>query len=513
MRTAPRAIWLSMMGAGAAVACNLVLGIDERSRSTPSMDAGPPETGVDAAPPGPIERCAKDSDCVPPNGCYTPRCDRALGACTYALCDEPGRTCSIGVCNEATFTCGDFKTYGFRTGGYPIPNVTLACATMADGCAAAIFPFLFLGTATGVIALRIDNVVAAAPTVVPIGGADIGPQQLVVSGRRLWIVGQVQGTEAPYRLPLATIDVPPDPFVTELHAEVASLAYPYAKVAAFPATGEGLFLTLNEPTEGLPTAVVRVPLSPSGELGVVNPLDAAPPMTPPSHPMVSIGAPPGSAVVASTGERLLLYRPQATFNLVTKPGAPGATAGPDLALSPAPPTLARPRFSEGGGGVVTMSEPIAADAGDCNCWSRQRVQWVMGGESATVLETNVLADPESFMNPWNTLLACGSCTPPEPFATPSLSTWIDETTILLASPASDPIENRAATVVRVVKRDPVLAPAQQRVVTLPSEKPSGDFLVDRIALTSSNGLGFLVIADNQGNNVKISTFDPHCNAN
>jgi hypothetical protein len=512
MTRARRVLAPAAVVAGAAVACHLVLRIDERPRRPPVAEAAAPDAPVDTGPTAPAERCTKDSDCIPPNGCYTPHCDTVLSACTYALCEESGRSCSIGTCNEATFRCGDYRSYGFRSGTYSVPAVTLGCQTMADGCVAAVFPFLFLGTTSGLVALRIDDLVATAPTRVAIQDLAIEPQQIVASGRRIWIVGQMQGAEPPYRIPLATIAVPSNPLVTEVHGELSLIDYPFPKVTAFPAPGEGVFLALNESAEGLPTAVVHAPLKEQAALGVVNPVDAAPPEVAPAYPMVTVPSPPGSTIVAASGERLLAYRPSSTFNLITKPGVAGASVGPDLTLTPPPTPLLRARFAEGPDGVVTMSEPVAVDAGDCNCTSRQRLQWVLGSGIATVLEANVFVEPESYQNPWDPLQPCGVCNPPDRFATPSLSTWVTAQSALLASPASDPIENRVSTAVRLVRREPVAAPPQQRMATVPSDKPSGDFLVDRIALASTSRFGFLVIADGEGNNVRLSTFDSRCNA-
>jgi hypothetical protein len=62
----------------------------------------------------------------------------------------------------------------------------------------------------------------------------------------------------------------------------------------------------------------------------------------------------------------------------------------------------------------------------------------------------------------------------------------------------------------VLGRDPIEANPKRRFTTKDTDMPRGELGVDRIALTASNGIGYLVIADGQGNNVSLAIVDPAC---
>ena len=106
----------------------------------------------------------------------------------------------------------------------------------------------------------------------------------------------------------------------------------------------------------------------------------------------------------------------------------------------------------------------------------------------------------------------GQCHTCAYFGLPSIPAWIDSRSVLVASPAGDPAVNRTLTAVRLVERDPVAVPPTRRLVTLPSDVPTGNFATDRIALTASGGLGFLLIAGGDGSMGRLSIFDPRCDA-
>jgi hypothetical protein len=93
-----------------------------------------------------------------------------------------------------------------------------------------------------------------------------------------------------------------------------------------------------------------------------------------------------------------------------------------------------------------------------------------------------------------------------------LATWLDRRTVLTAAPASKPLGARNVTDVRLLGRDPFETNVKRRFTTKPTDTPKGEFGVDRIALTSSNGIGYLLLADGQGNNLSLSIVDPACDA-
>ena len=504
--------------------CNAILGIEEqglRPDAGDDGDAGPPDASRPA-----FERCSADSDCIAPNACYTPHCDRVLGACTYALCEAKGETCAMGQCDVATSTCTPPSRYGFRSASYSVLEVTSGCGPNPESCVAAAFPFLFLGTRDTVVALRVDDLVASAATKVQLEGFDVKPERLVVSGRRLWALGAPQGAAPPYKLPIAVLDVPSDPTVRTLRATTSFVAYPFPTATAFAAPDGAIYVTHNDAAQGLPTALVQAPvtnddafgLSSAADAGVYEagtPFDAgiAPGGTPPRFDLVRIaGVQPGATMVGSTGARLVSYRNAAT-SLVEGAGTSNAVARPDQPIAPAPPNIVPPRFAQGPDGVLVFTATANADAPtDCNCTSVSRLQWLFPNAIAPAAESGQLAQYEGYGNAANP-----ASNPPCPnpracsyFTQPSLVTWIDARSVLAAAPgtgpAGDPARERVA--VRLVTRDPITAPITKRVLSRVADK--GNFATDRIALTSANGFGYLVLADGQGNGLTVSLFDPRC---
>ena len=203
----------------------------------------------------PSERCTADVDCTPPNGCYAPHCDVVLGACTYALCEAKGRACAAGRCDTKAFTCSAAKDYGLRTTRYKVDATTLGCATSASACFAAIYPFVFIGTKEDVVIVRADDLLATSASKVMRAGPAVRPSRVVASARRLWIIGEAQGTAPPYQLPIAWIDVPSNPTVASLVSQGTTVSWPYPDALAFPAPDAGLFLAYGDVAEGFPAAV------------------------------------------------------------------------------------------------------------------------------------------------------------------------------------------------------------------------------------------------------------------
>jgi hypothetical protein len=503
--------------ASALVGCNLIFGIEEQPLR-------PDDAGSDAPPEarGAFEGCSKDSDCLAPNACYTPHCDSVLGACTYALCEAKDRTCAVGTCDPKTFACSDPQSYGFHATTYHVTGVTLGCGPTPEACVASAFPFVFVGTADAVVALRADELLASQAARVPITNLGPRPAQLVASGRRLWVLGAVQGQTPPYQLPITAIDVPSDPTVPSLEARTRLVPYPFPTALGFAGPNGGLFIAYDEPAQGFP-AVLLDALPPEGaSFGLANALnmgasDAGPPSSPPiegSMLMVRTGVmPAGARLAAASGTRLVTYRPGAVFNLITGASTPSAVLGGDLQLQAPLGAIGPARFAQGPDGVVAIGAPIAADT-DCNCTTHERLQYVFPNAIATATDVNQILDPESYTNPATTPDAgagCHQCTG-DYMRLPMLAAWVDKRSMLTAAAMSGAAAARAVTDVRLLARDPLDGYAKRRFALPATDLPSGQFGVDRIGLTSSNGLGYLLVADGQGNDVTMSIFDPRCDA-
>jgi len=502
--------WLvvATLAISAAAGCNAILGIEEKG-AKPEADAGAGDAADAAVTPRANDRCTSDADCVPPNDCYTGRCDTTVGACAYALCDVKGRACAAATCDTAKNTCGDARDYGMRTTSYSVTGVTLGCRS-PELCVASAFPYVFLGTGTDVVALRVDDRLATAAKLVPVEQVTVRPSQLVANGRRLWILGEPQGTAPPYQLPVGWIDVPSDPTVASLPGKTVLLSYPFPSAIGFPAPDGGLMVVDNDLAQGFPAARLAPPLESGASMAVVNPIDAGAPSPPPAIPLVRVPtAPPGSTIVASSGSRLVAYRAPGIVNLIDPGGLAGATVGPDTALTPPYSSFGQLRFASSANGAVLLTTAIVADlpAPDCNCTSHARMHWVLPN-AVGASEANQAIDYEGWVGPQIPNAACRACNPSYVTSAGVVAT-VDAHTALAAAPAS---ENRAFTAVRVLGRDPIAAPPKRRFVTSAADDPQGNFATDRIALTSSNGYGYLVLADSQGNKVTLSIIDPRCDA-
>jgi hypothetical protein len=207
----------------------------------------------------------------------------------------------------------------------------------------------------------------------------------------------------------------------------------------------------------------------------------------------------------------VLYRGPSLFNLVTGAGTTAAVVTGDVGANPGLGPIGKTMFAQGPDGTVIMTAPITADGPppDCNCSSHARVQYVFPNAVATASDVNQVLDPEAFSNPQVGGAPCRACA--GDYVRPvTLAAWLDRRSVLTAAPFSGAPANRVLTDVRLLARDPLEANAKRRFQTKPTDTPKGDFAVDRIALAASAGLGYLVIADGQGNDVNVSIVDPRC---
>jgi hypothetical protein len=502
------------IGAGSLVACNLLFGIEEQQVRPEVPDASDaqasaPDGGTAGAAP---TACTTDADCVHPGGCHVGTCDVDVGACVYRLCPAAADACLVGRCNTEMSRCEGGARHGFRAGGYALPGVSLGCAS-AQSCVAAIYPFLFVGTAQDVRAYRVDDPGATTPAEVPLGGVAFRPAQLVASGRRLWILSGMTAGAPPYQLTVTAVDVPSDPTTGALTGRATTFLSEYPSVGATPAPEGDLFLVHNDVARGLPSARLRGNLGTRGQLGALP--DGG--SEAPSHPMFAVPAPPVDAgpdasdmfVVGSSGARLMAFRPPGTFNPISSPASALVRLEPDEVLQPATGSAVFPRFSVGGAGVVLASFPRRAVPPECNCVTTQRVQWIVHRRETTAIDANQIVDTETYSNPMTG--GCNVCAAGF-FDAPSLTAPLDATRALLAAPAADPAANRTTTAVRLVTREPLAAPPTRRFTTTATETPRGDFATEKVALTATAGVGFLVRARANGQDARVDVIDPACDA-
>jgi len=118
------------------------IGAEAGSEAAPPGDAGP-----DAAPPPNPDKCKDDPDCKPNNTCLQGKCDRTRGVCLYDVC--PSGTCKVAACDDMTKMCGAAQAIGFHVASFKVGNI--GCGGNKQRCFAAVHPFVFVGTTSGVV--------------------------------------------------------------------------------------------------------------------------------------------------------------------------------------------------------------------------------------------------------------------------------------------------------------------------------------------------------------------------
>jgi hypothetical protein len=484
--------------------CNAILGIEEQGRRPDRPEAQAPDAAT-------VGSCTKDADCIAPDACYTPHCDTRVGRCWYGLCETAGRTCTAGTCNTATGRCEGATDYGFRTTSYAT-TIAPACADPAD-CVTALWPFVFIGTSTGVVAMFVDDPIAKGARSIPVSGFEGAVTKLVASGARLWILGTPPTNDGgePITVPLGFIDVPSDPTVRRLDATTTRFEVPFAPVTAFAAPNGALYLAVlpGAPTRAFPTSLVTTPLPAQGRFVLAGDVGVSGDGIE-LHPAADVPPDSGSVLVASSGDRLIAHQHPSTYLVIASPGSASARAQATSVVS-FPPTTSFPTFAQGRDGALLLAGALPLDdPNDCSCASVSRVRWLFANGNESAIDQATAADVESYRNPQTTGQPCHECQDGY-FAPTARAAWIDEKTALVATAASDPPSNRGRTAVQVVTRNPVAVGPRRRFVTSADEVPAGNFAVDRIALTADRGIGYLVISD-ATNRTTLSIFDPRCEA-
>lgn len=209
------------------------------------------EAGVDAA-----SGCSQNSDCVSPNACLTGRCNTTTKECAFDLCPSTV-ACMGSACDGATNTCGTPAMYGFQAGAIDV-GTAIGCGGSVATCVAASFPFVYVGTPQGVVAVNVSDPANATPTIVPVAGIPFYPSFILASGSRVYFVGPLQSSgSSGYMVPVAWIDPAADP-TAPLTARSAFVAYPTSTLGgAFPNGTGGVYL---ENTGGSVTGLLTAPV-------------------------------------------------------------------------------------------------------------------------------------------------------------------------------------------------------------------------------------------------------------
>lgn len=241
----------------AAASCSL--GLDE-SKIGAGQEAGvldtnaPDTTAADAGDSGPTPglpdaaTCTKDDDCKATHGCLKGKCDLSRKACVFDVCHETA--CNAAACDTNAKTCGAAKPYPYKATQFQV-------GAQVTGRIAAVHPWLFAQTATGILAFNVADTAATTPPPVPVVGLGFVPSQMVVSGSRLYFLAAPTGP-GPSRLPLAWIDVPSDPFASKIEAKsvLATYSRPAAEGVGLVARGGDTALLLGPQAQSFPSATV-----------------------------------------------------------------------------------------------------------------------------------------------------------------------------------------------------------------------------------------------------------------
>jgi hypothetical protein len=206
-----------------AVVVSCSLGLDEskiasQADAAPGDDVTQPDSSSgDAADGGPgdgataVVACGKDEDCVAPNACAKGRCDLVAKRCVYDVCRP--MACNASACDPATKACGAPVPYKF--------NVTKFQVGVPAQRMVAVYPWLFVQTAVGVVAFNISEPTLPTPPKVTISNLGFVPNQMVATDNRVFFMSGPNGPAniATSTVPIAYVDVPPDPFATKIEAK------------------------------------------------------------------------------------------------------------------------------------------------------------------------------------------------------------------------------------------------------------------------------------------------------
>jgi len=481
--------------AGAAAGCSLGLDKSLLTQEAGIQDAPSVEVGVDAPMKPPMDAqpqdvvtppeadagaCTRDSDCQSAVGdagsCVkTAKCDPTWHVCMLDTCDVGA--CKAAVCNVAQQTCSVPTTYGFSTTQFSVHSGGVGGAPHSS--IAAAWPFVFVVTTNGVAAYDLIDPTDPTPPSVTVHGVPFLPVATIAIGRRVYFTTSTEGGGPTYRQAIAWIDVPQNPFVTDLQATSALVSTPQQGVQSALTNGtDGLFVVYSSGSL-LPTADVHPPLDDTTTL----------------TPFSNAGLASGATIPAASGARLVAYRydgPTSTpnFALVNGAGTTGAQTTAEQALDAFGPLANQAAFGTGGDGSLLWTTAVyqADDAGVISGIDSARLSWLLGSGTAANFDTTVFVDLETYTPTTGAYVVA----PP---------LWIDANTALGLAAAGSTTTN--STSVQVVTKQPAAVRSSTR--TLLSVGPGA------VGAASSNGFGYVLAEDDPKNETcSVYVFAPAC---
>jgi hypothetical protein len=471
----------SAFGLATATACSLGLDPNLIPGSDASVTDSAVDAGVDA--PNPVA-CKADPDCKSSDGCLTGKCDTKKGTCDYTLC--PAQACNAAVCDPNAHTCSAPSAYSFHAAAFHVALGNIGCGyptpkSAIQRCFAAVYPFVFVGTANGVVAYPVANPTSTSPSSIPVAGLPFFPSWIVSSGATVYFVGGVAGSGPDYKVPIAALTVPTDPTVSEMGAVTVfdTLQVPGVD-AVFPDTTGGIYLVRADATKSFPAAHITAPLK---DLDVLS-------FSP------SAGVPSNAGVAAASGSRLVTFRQEngatyaAYFSLESAAATGSAqNAGEQNVLSTegqsyAPSYIAQ---SPTGGLLWTTASVNVPDGGPATTLTA-RLSWVLTDQVATSFDSTTHVEVSTY----NAAGLGGDL--------PGPAAWVDDNTVIVSSAVPS---NTSQSIIQVATKSgtPSIVPNRSFQLAFP---PS------QLAITSSNGYGYVLTPD-QTAGANVHVFGTSCN--
>jgi hypothetical protein len=459
--------------------------------AAPAMDAPLDDSAADVAsesgdvgPPG----CTHDGDCVGIDACHAGKCDAATGACSFAVC--PSALCQGSSCSAATSTCTTPAPYGFHSALVTVSAGPVGCGGNAAACIAAAYPFVFVGTANGVVAYSVYDPSSSSPAAVPIQGLPFLPQQMTAMGSRVYFVGPVVGSGPTYRIQVAWIDVPSDPLAQSLTATTTFDSLPVPSLQGAWATTDGsLFLVDLDQAQSFLASKVMAPFAD----GTALPFFA------------SVAVPLGEQPVAVSGSRLVFSRWQETgslyqtlFSFENGAGTSSAQNGGEQATYTALGATAPGNASYAQGADGSLLSGAAAlvvnDAGELDI-PAVKLAWLVASGTAPQFDGSASVDVETYAPP----VSAGN-----PVVGPVA--WVDANTALVLAAAKGTVGSGSAgqTSVQVASKTqpPILAGGRRYI--LPAS-------VGLVGAASSGGFGYVLAVDpSSATTCTLHVFAPSC---
>lgn len=474
----------------AVIFCSLVmlgcsLGLDPNKIGGDGgvMEAAPPgDAGPDAPPPPNPDKCTKNEDCKPNNPCLQGSCDTGRGVCLYDVC--PSGSCKVAACDDMTKTCGAPQTIGFHVASFKVGN--LGCGGAGRRCFAAVHPFVFVGTTSGVVAYAMATP-GQTPAAIPVGGVPFLPSFVVASGTRVYFVGAVVGSQPMFRIPIAWLDVPGDPTVKKITAQTAFMSSSVGSVErVYPTEDGGIYLVNESQPNSFPMARAIAPLNDLGDIQFFP----------------SPNVPSGSASAGATGARVLFARQSAAmtphqifFDLENGAGTGSAQNGGEMNITmPAGDDVTGPHaYAHGPDGMIVWQAATAVwPMGMTPAYVKgTRLFWLVPNKTA-VFSAMTRTDVETY----DSMLALGLGTDVVgPLAV------IDQDRVLALGASSQNVMN---TSVRVATKSPMPSVDMGKSFVL-------SFAPSALAAASSGGWGYVLTPEpTMGAGPQVHIFAPGC---